>query len=687
MRPNIVVRLFSVTTLVLVVLAVASPTLAFQSGAGLFRDAAKMPALDRANERAVVRTRYVEVNLDVLPGARGRAAPGSSVLLNLFANRAMTAVLDHVENKPNGMIWVGSLQGINLSSVNLVTEGRVMVGSISYPGGMYGIRYAGNGVHAIVEIDQSQYPPEPAAIPTRPLARDSYAPAPGAPADTADTIDVMVLYTPAFESAAGGTAAANALVDLGISQTNTSYANSGITQRVNLVYKGPVSYTEPGTGSYADWDTALDDVTFGTGGLSGVAALRDAYAADVVSLFTNWSAKNYCGLGWYMDTVSAGFAPYAFTVVERTCIDGYYSFAHEMGHNMGAHHAWYEMSSPGGTPYTYAHGRANLSGAWRTIMAYNDVCSAQSPPFNCTRIQYWSNPGLTYGGAPLGVPGGTKSDATCIENATNPACDADNHLVLNNTALTVANFRQHVTGETVQVYLPLIIKSAAPPSDSISGKLNQAGVAASGVPLDLRFFNGSTYSTVASTSTNASGNYQFTGVPALAAGQSYYVRYINSGNSSRVSSWGSRDITSYGPTTVVNLGTSDLANIPMVSPNGGVTVALPYPFQWTQRGATPTDSYFWRVFDPSDGNPYAATVLLGYVSGVTITSIPTSFSPYVPYGWGVGVRDLNGGYGYSYYYRSITFTSLGTDLPGALDVKPRLAAPPDDRLVLPQRER
>jgi len=122
-----------------------------------------------------------------------------------------------------------------------------------------------------------------------------------------------------------------------------------------------------------------------------------------------------------MTSVSASFAPNGFSVVARSCATGYYSFGHEMGHNMGARHDTYVDS--GTTPYTYAHGytRPAAMSPWRTVMAYNNACTAAST--SCTRIQYWSNPAVSYGGTPMG-------DAS-----------SDNHQTLNNTAYTVANFR------------------------------------------------------------------------------------------------------------------------------------------------------------------------------------------------------------------------------------------------------
>ena len=46
-----------------------------------------------------------------------------------------------------------------------------------------------------------------------------------------------------------------------------------------------------------------------------------------------------CGIGWLMSGNNPGFGPNAFSVVDQTCATGYYSFGHELGHNMGLNHA------------------------------------------------------------------------------------------------------------------------------------------------------------------------------------------------------------------------------------------------------------------------------------------------------------------------------------------------------------
>jgi hypothetical protein len=238
-------------------------------------------------------------------------------------------------------------------------------------------------------------------------------------ADDASTIDVLVVYSPAARAAAGGAAAMNALVDLAIVETNASYAGSGITQRLRLVYKGEIAYTESG-----DFLTDLNRLT-GTadGYMDDVHALRNTYGADLVSLIVE--SSQFCGIAFLLSPVTSAFAGSAFSVVARTCATGYYSFGHELGHNMGARHDWF-VDPTNNSPYPYNHGFVATNKTWRTMMAYADDCGG------CTRIQRWSNPDLTFAGAATGVAEG-------LFHA------ADNRKVLNTTAAVVANFRQSGT--------------------------------------------------------------------------------------------------------------------------------------------------------------------------------------------------------------------------------------------------
>jgi len=371
-------------------------------------------------DKQVTRFVSVDVNLDLvrLDDAIPVDENGErhdAITLNLFNDVTYVADFIRSEKTENGMIWIGKLRGVDLSQVVLSVTNGILAGNITMPSARYHIRYAGGGTYEVQAIDTSKFPKDHQDTPLIPpyIPGDVDQPL----TDSCSQIDVMVVYSATTRTAAGGTAAMQSLIDLAVAETNQSYINSGINQRIRLVHTAEVSYTE--TGSLNDALSCITDKTDGC--IDNVHALRDTYHADLVSFWVE-DGGPYCGLAWLMDPVSSGFEVHGFSTVARSCATGYYSFGHELGHNMGARHDVYVDSTS--SPYSYAHGftHPQSGSAWRTIMAYNDACS--SVGLNCTRLQYWSNPAETYGGVAMG-------DATT----------ADNHRTLNNTACTVANFR------------------------------------------------------------------------------------------------------------------------------------------------------------------------------------------------------------------------------------------------------
>jgi hypothetical protein len=350
-----------------------------------------------------------------------------------------------------------------------VYGGDLVAGSVIMPSGTFDIRPAPEtvraanpqprgAVHFISEIDQSALPPE--AEPIIPTPAQGLMAAAGdlATQDAAGTIDVMVVYTALAQQHAGGALGIVNLINLGISLTNASYANSDIKQRVRLVHRALVPYAE-----VSSFSTNLGNLRQGGGTLSTVPALRNEYKADLVMLLIHPPSPDFCGIAYLMANVSVAFESSGYSVTDTACVSNL-TVAHEWGHNMGAHHDWYV--SPGIQPYTYAHGYANTRPGqrWRTVMSYNDACTDKG--FSCTRLVAWSNPDfglrsdcsnpafscladLWYvpGVGGTGVPRGTSSD--CVAGVTPVTdCDADNHRTLNNTAFTVANFRQSASSTT-----------------------------------------------------------------------------------------------------------------------------------------------------------------------------------------------------------------------------------------------
>jgi hypothetical protein len=407
-------------------------------------------SLSSAKDVQVVRSRAVELDRSLLMEEvelpAGARVQKKGLSLNLFDDVSFIAEVDRIEATPHGMLWIGTLRGVEQSQVVIVVRGEIVAGNISLPDGRYHIRYIGNALHEIQKIDPSLFPEEapPVSVPI-PVPIPATTPAPDfsepknafaatstnlptdSQADDGSIIDVMVVYSATTRSAAGGSAAMQTLIDLAVAETNQSYQNSGVSQRLRLVHSEEVVYNE--TGNILD---ALRCITSTSDGcLDHIHALRTTYGADLVSF---WVEKgDYCGISNMMRTVSSSFESQAFSAVERSCASGYYSFGHELGHNMGASHDVYVETS--NYPYSYAHGYTFASAAspWRTMMAYNDACQAVGK--YCARLQYWSNPAIFYGADAMG-------DAK-----------ADNHLTLNNTAKVVANFRSSVATPACSIVL------------------------------------------------------------------------------------------------------------------------------------------------------------------------------------------------------------------------------------------
>ena len=157
----------------------------------------------------------------------------------------------------------GRLDGVEFGTVTLAVNGDVLAGAIHTPLATYAIRPAGGGVHVISHVDRSKmrclaptgspatHPVDPGALiggpdDPNPTAHvdDSGITRGATRADDGSVVDILVVYTPAARQGAGGTAAIEAHIDLLVSEANRTFADSRVIQRLNLVHREEVAYTE-----------------------------------------------------------------------------------------------------------------------------------------------------------------------------------------------------------------------------------------------------------------------------------------------------------------------------------------------------------------------------------------------------------------------------------------------------------
>jgi hypothetical protein len=409
---------FLVRACALALAAVAAP--AFAADSALFQAAPLTPLVTDAAFAEIAKDPSTHTATIVLANAAAIEADTARIVLDLdiAGPVQLTAHRNNAYRNDDGtLVWEGTLnpprtdgarqspdevKNDPMNTVTLVRDGNYVTGNIRVQGQLYAVRPLFDGRHAIVEIDESKMPDDHDEKAYRQMfeaAVKSIAPSKAVAANT--VVRALVNYTSAANNA---TPSMSSLINLAVSETNQGYANSSVAVTLQLAGTGLVSYTETG-----NFSTELSRYRGTSDGyMDSIHTTRNNVAADVAVLIVNGSAA--CGIGYLNSSASS-----AFTVVARTCATGYYSFAHEIGHNFGANH---DPANASGSPYAYGHGYQYPAGRWRTIMAY--ACSGVS----CTRINYWSNPNKTYNGVAMGT------------TATN-----NNARVLNQRAATVAAFR------------------------------------------------------------------------------------------------------------------------------------------------------------------------------------------------------------------------------------------------------
>lgn len=268
-------------------------------------------------------------------------------------------------------------------------------------------------------------------------------------ADAANTIDLLLGYTPGFASLHGGASQAQTRLNHIVTVGNQTFANSALDMEIRLVHTMQVNYADTGSN-----ETTLEQLT-GSNGSSSVSIpaslrpLRDAretHGADLVSLVRRFRDADHegCGIAWLIGgaqtPIVQGHEMFGYSVISdsngmQAPDNGHYcrdeTLVHELGHNLGSQHD--DEAARGGDgnldpgdygryPFSFGLKTNSGNGNFYTVMAYGDAGQSAWRVF--------SNPQIT----------------SCGGRACGIANQADNARSLRSTVPLITQFRSSSFG-------------------------------------------------------------------------------------------------------------------------------------------------------------------------------------------------------------------------------------------------
>ena len=357
----------------------------FSEARGTLPDSPLLPAL---------RTRSVRVDVGML---RRSATARGSLALNLFDDTLLSASLKEINTDfEEGFTWVGSVDGAAFSTVIFSIVNEAVSGTISTSDALYEVRYAGEGLHTIRQLDLTNLPPDDdgGIVPGDEVATNQYSlgrKSSDVMQDRDDAkIRLLFLYTKNAKKEVGGKDAVVALLQQSFEQIRQGMEDSMTKATVVLAGIKKIRGTESPDGTL-EFDALVDpeDSNF-----DKAPKQRKKRKADYVGLYRSGDpfVVGRCGRGyrWADRNAASAFAPRAYHMVLVACV-GQFTGPHEFGHNMGGCHAEQECDL-----FSFARGYFIL-GNFRTIMATSTECARR-----CPRILMYSHKKKEHAGVKIG---------------------------------------------------------------------------------------------------------------------------------------------------------------------------------------------------------------------------------------------------------------------------------------------
>ncbi len=323
--------------------------------------------------------------------------------------RTLAVEMRAFEDRGDGnAMWMGGYPGLGYESVVLTLQNGYLVGRFGLPeGGTYWIRGSGDGAGSLIDGQVSpawrcgvgELPAESHVVeaavaepPQRTVSPSNH-----------DRLDILMLYTPeaAAQLEQAGWGDGPTAMQHAIDYLNLVFENNRIATRANLVHHQEMP-------QFSNNRSPLGAITRS----QEVLDLRVEHQADLVHLFFGEQGGSalggFCGQAW---VIGRGATPasswgrgYGVTTVVRGCVDaarlkrpGEHAnhvevFAHEIGHNLGAHHdpdnargAWEARNTAPVYPYAFGHHNFGPQPNVKSVMSYNS--GRQEPYFSNVRVR------------------------------------------------------------------------------------------------------------------------------------------------------------------------------------------------------------------------------------------------------------------------------------------------------------
>ena len=126
---------------------------------GVFSDTLRQGDVDHGGTLGLIRLRSVEVDLAAV---RRSADNRSPLTLNVFPDTCLVAQVTGVDHDAQGnLVLTGATTGASDGATfTLVAGADFVIGSAVGSRALYQVRYAGNGVHVVMQINPAALPPD-----------------------------------------------------------------------------------------------------------------------------------------------------------------------------------------------------------------------------------------------------------------------------------------------------------------------------------------------------------------------------------------------------------------------------------------------------------------------------------------------------------------------------------------------